>query len=419
MLIAAAAVWVSAARAADIWPDILDAYARGDYVSARTRLQAYAGDKHALDDLDKASSRWIEQGGQAHSWRRTLVASALALELVHARRAADRGLSTIDAGAALSLERTLTRENEDRIQLVLRAADRVAAARPSTPGAAELAWYLASMATLEELDQTWAVLGGPPAGGQPVMDGKLDSLQHSQGASGYLGRALARFPGEPRLQLARIEAEEAAAHCPRNFCYEVATPAAVADLRRRANQGAEAAPPSFSRGVATAGEHFAQVNLRIFQTLPVIMARYASLARDPVVGAETELHIGGLAVRLAEWNVALEHLARVSAGAHEPFLLGLAQYLSGRALEGAGRPDEAIAAYDRALALLPHSRSTATLLSAALVLRGRPADHSQAADVLGAAYAGNGRVDDPWMLFGRGDARLWSALTARLQESLQ
>jgi hypothetical protein len=402
----------------------LDLYDRGDYAAVSRSLGiAESRDLNRLDgDLNGTAKSWIQAAPPEHRSHRTFVAGAFALEVTH---------------ALTTRKSWLTDQRGDH------------SANPeSLPGIAQLVagvprsfdplyrdWVLAALATWQHWNTSarmygadslvtpepvWALLMGQP---QLIDHAKV---QDAVGAGGFLGQALQRFPDDPRLRLAEIEAIEAIqTRCTELFCHDEMTPAALNDLRTRANSPG---PTNESVGCKNRCWVFgllrrihdsAVANLRAFDRLLPVAGEFARLAdRYPSVRAEAYVHIGYLGIRAARPDAAIEPLA-TAATSDDSYVAYLAAHFSGRALEMLERRAEAVAAYRRALAIVPNAPSTATLLAAQLFLSDKTADRAEAQAILEGATAASPRPDDPWDRYWHGDARLWSISMERLRTGLR
>jgi tetratricopeptide (TPR) repeat protein len=269
-------------------------------------------------------------------------------------------------------------------------------------------------------EPVWALLMGQP---RLIAHAKV---QDALGAGGFLGQALQRLPDDPRLRLAEVEAIEAIqTRCTELFCHDEMTPAALNDLRTRANTPG---PTNESVGCKDSCWVFsllrrihdsAVANLTAFDRLLAVAGEFAKLAdRYPSVRAEAHVHIGYLAIRAARPDAAIEPLA-TAATSDDPYVAYLAAQFTGRALEMLERRADAMAAYRRALAIVPNAPSTATLLAAQLFLSDNTGDREEAHAVLEAAGAASPRPADPWDRYWQGDARLWSIYIERLRTGLR
>ena len=382
---------------------LLDAYARGQYDVVTADLTQRAGEyppgpradystDRLLGDLDAAAKRWVPAEGAGAADRRRLIAATVALEISHAYT---------------------TLWTRERAPFVLWACSLLRKTPPATTTEAERLWELTSVAALLEYSGFSLLVTGDASAATWLRD-----YQKLEGPSGHLAHALARFPDEPRLFLAQVEAIDIKTtgfggllpNVQNNFTIrsDALPPEAIAHLRRRAADRRD------SRDQANA-----IVALERIATLPEVGNGYAALASHESIRAEVELRFGYLAARVFNTDVAVDHLGRVPALTTDTFLIYLSHYIRGWSLAQAGRRSEAISAYRHALAAVPNVRSAATLLAAQLFQSDESKDRSDAFAVLDAANRADPPVSDPWTQFGRGDARLWPALIVQLRTALR
>jgi tetratricopeptide (TPR) repeat protein len=153
-------------------------------------------------------------------------------------------------------------------------------------------------------------------------------------------------------------------------------------------------------------------------SVPDLKRRYETLAEHVDLRAEVTLRVGFLDSITMNWPGALDSLGRVPQLTDDPYLLYLSQYLIGSTHQRMRDANGAITAFERALTIVPNARSGATSLAALLLLSDRAADRERASALLAMAYSDQA-PEDPWRLYGRGDARLWSAHAAVLRKALQ
>jgi tetratricopeptide (TPR) repeat protein len=395
---------------------LLDMYDRGDYEGAVKRLQQINGprDLDRLDaDLSDHAQSWIGAFAGSRRRRRAFVAGAVALEITRAltsREAllTDRlGSHFVNPAALPKLGRLITEQTSPVDDL-------------------EHHWVLACLATWQDWDRKariveawnvpqpgWALLLGRP---QLIQ---MSKVQTAVGPGGFLGQALHRFPSEARLLLAQAEGHEVIeTRCSARYCNDEMTPAVLDDLRSRA----KTEPPPVHNWPAQQLRDIhatAIANLAAFDRLLPMAADFAGLASDyPSVRAEANVHIGYLAIRAARPDAALTPLA-TSMTSDDPYVRYLSEHFTGRALEALGRRAEAIAAYRRALVIMPNALSTSALLASQLFLSDDAAERNEAHTILEAANAAAPRPTDPWDAYWQGDARLWPVYMDRLRQGLR
>ena len=401
--------------------DLLDSYDRRNDSMVARWLEAET-DPRVLDrvdaDLSKRSKAWIEKGPPAERHRRALVAGALALEVTHVLVARE---SVMTGGRP---------DDHAQIPSALPAMTRlIADLMLSDPDDRDHVWALACLATWQEWDapaRNFATFEGDtrqPAwiiltGGPPMAPG-LSAIQETVGTGGYVAQVLRRFPNDSHFLLAQAEGHEAVQTlCADQFCFDEITPAVLADLRQRAKSGPPDRP-GFEYTFLRRIHDTAIVNLAGFDRLVPVAAEFAALAAaHPEVRSEANVHIGYLAIRAARPDAALAPLA-IAATSDDPYVHYLAEQFTGLALETLGRAEDAIAAYRRALAIVPNAPSAATLLAAQLFVSDGVAEREEAFALLQAANSASPAPVDPRDLYWQGDARLWSVYMQGLREVLR
>ena len=144
---------------------------------------------------------------------------------------------------------------------------------------------------------------------------------------------------------------------------------------------------------------------------------YERLQDDEWVGAEASLRLGVLRLRQgsAGASAALKLFERVDEGTRDPFLLYLAQYFSGQALEQTKRPADAERAYRTALMIVPRAQSASVALSVVLARRGA---RTEAAAIIEDHLAVRPQPVDPWRTYAHGDDRFWPELIAHVRQEI-
>jgi tetratricopeptide (TPR) repeat protein len=418
-LIAAAAVWASAARAADVWPDVLDAYARAEFTDVDHALAGVDATPETLEAFRKSAGSWVNDAAPAGRARRSTVAAALALEVLQASLEAEprSWVDNLLKQPSANLHRI-----DARLQFVVWAESQASAGTAAADASFTRAWYLASIAAMERIggipeDLSWGILLGV-AKWSPGMSSARDSVIQNLGDGGYLARAERRLPGESRVRLAKAEGHEYLdTYCA--MCFAEATPDVLDQLRHDAGMTVPTVITNLRDGELVQVKQQATRNLAGFDRLPAMAFEYAALAQVPAVQADADLHIGYLAIRATRYEAALGPLDTVRHVAREPQIEFLAEYLTGRALGRLGRHDEAVAALRRALVLVPHAASAAVMLSSELLRRGGAADRAEAYAVLDAALGASPAPPDPWATYWEGDGWRLPAYVRQVREALR
>jgi hypothetical protein len=419
VLIAAAAVWASAARAADVWPDVLNAYGRGQFGDVDDTLAGVDATPETLAAFRKSAASWVSGAAPAQRPRRNAVAAALALEVLQASFDAEPrsyGMTSdeVDKQFYASYHR-----NDARLEFIVWAEPLASIGAAGQAVSFTRAWYLGSIAAMERLwppDLSWGILLGVDAPGGLSAAG--ESALRSLGDGGYLARVERRLPGEPRLLLAEAEGHEyLRTSC--LGCFAEATPDVLDQLRQDAALTVPTVPMNRQDGDLVWLKQRATANLAAFDRLPASAFEYAALAQIPAVQADADLHIGYLAIRATRYEAALGPLDTARRVASDPQVEYLAEYLTGRALGRLGRHDNAVAAFRRALALMPDARSAAVMLSNEFLQHGRAADRAEAYAVLDAALGASPARPDPWATYWQGDGWRLPEYVKKVREALR
>lgn len=153
-----------------------------------------------------------------------------------------------------------------------------------------------------------------------------------------------------------------------------------------------------------------------------------ALESDPDVGGEAMMRFGAMHVRRAgvlrfpdeaqRWRDApadaVKWFERSEAVTRDPYVVFLARYFKGQALERLN-PREAEVAYRGAVAAVPHAQSATMALAALIARDGRRAEaHRLVRDMLTA----DPRPADPWRSYVHADDRFWPQLIARLRAEI-
>ena len=128
------------------------------------------------------------------------------------------------------------------------------------------------------------------------------------------------------------------------------------------------------------------------------------------------MRLGALHVRRGRVNDALEMFERAETRTRDRYVIYLARYFKGQALERASKPADAEAAYRAALATIPQAQSATIALAAVVAKQGR---RSEAAQLVSAQLGTSPAPADPWLGYGAADDRFWPELIGRLRAEIQ
>ena len=141
---------------------------------------------------------------------------------------------------------------------------------------------------------------------------------------------------------------------------------------------------------------------------------FEKLKDDEQVGGEASVRLGLMRLRSGSVGPAIALFDAAEQHTREPFVVYLARYFRGQALERQRRTDDAVQAYRGALFVVPGAQSSSFALSALLAGQGHRAE---AAHVVDAALLEEHPVD-PWRAYGEADARFWPTLIAELHREI-
>jgi len=200
----------------------------------------------------------------------------------------------------------------------------------------------------------------------------LEGLFMADNAMLFVPRAVERCPGEARLQLAYAIISE----------------------------------QQWLHGSAGANEENA------------ILDRYQAAIRSPDTAAEARMRAAWFLCRLGRLDEALVLADVAPARGTDPYVLYLTDLVRGQILRARGRPDDAAAAYRKALTTWPGAQSARVALMTLVLSRG---DRQEAAKLAEAAEteAASGNQFDPWWSYWLGDYRAYPVIVAKLREMAQ
>jgi hypothetical protein len=361
---------------------LFDRYNAGDVESVYTQLAARTDKFEAFSkDLTRATPGWVQSGGSDKVMRRRLVVGGVALEAIR-RVPVRRAEYSERLASSTALDWPARRQ-------LLEWACTLVRTTPSPP-AAERWWHLAAVALLEE--SSW-----PPF--------LAFDLNYRVDAHFHIDHARARFPDEPRFQLAHAVIDHNAGAYNRGWL--ISSP----DRPRfwvRVDEGP--GPTEADLVIADPSPR----NPSPDRNLRDAVRRLASLLDDASVGPEAHMRLGDIEVFAGQPELALPHFVRAEASS-DPVLAYVARLFRAAALTRLGRVAEAESAYHDALALVPNAQS-ATVGLTWLLLN----DHRtrEAAEFSNPALTLATAIPDPFELYRHEDARFLPAYMERFRASL-
>jgi tetratricopeptide (TPR) repeat protein len=320
---------------------LVDSYDRDSPAAFADALRRVADYPEVIDAFDKGGNPWPDKPKRE---------AAFVLELAQA------ALASGQRGAPLSVRNLL-----DKHRLLVRD--------PLGPESFEKFWLWAAAAILESVNE-------------PAV------------AQAFVTSALARFPDEPRLLLAK---------------------AFLLDRRQPFASGPPGQNnifiPRFSAGVPTETRISRTTGLAADHVREV-SAAYDAAMSSPEIGAEARIRKSLLLLRAGRPQEALALLDSSGALTADSGLRYFRDLFRGRVLTSLGSAEEAETAYRAALALAPQAQSPRVALMALALHRGdRAAAATLAEEIQGAPAV----AWDPWWNYWQGDYRLVANALGRLR----
>lgn len=375
----------------------LDRYSQGAHEEAIDRLDAGA---LSVDTFLAQLERWTTTGeiDAVELARRRTIAAAFALDAVWAKTTTRpmvfmQSLASHDVLGQPVRGRPFPPPGAV-LPVVAWGCQWMSASRVPSP--AERAWWLLSVAMLEDA-QEWRSLLGMPRWTLPLPGG---AATRRDIAEGHLTHARARFPDELHWRLAEVlanmqelvglHAAQAVGPAARGLFFE-----GRYDVLRHAEQAV--------RGLNTGRLNDLERDLR-------------QLAEVEALSADATARLGYLRMLRREWKDALAHFDAASVRTDADKLLNTAiDYFRGWVFERTDWPAEALAAYERAYKTVPSDQNLSSLFAAQLFLAGR---REEAAQILDGLWR-NPTPTDLVMAFEAGDARHAREYVRQMREALR
>ena len=355
---------------------LLDTYAAGRHDEAIAKAAA-------LPDLGPLRLQFVQQtpawinADPANADRRRAAAAGFVVELAAARLESDWGrLSDLIEWTCAQILRAGA-PNARTLRVGVEASG------PPTPF--ERSWHIATTALAGRARMRLWLLGPyarlphqPPLKRAPQKDDP-PSPRH-------LMHAIERFPGDPEFQLARVVAWTWGrdAEPMRNMRQE---------WRNNMNRWAPARAPQLEA-----------------------IAAFEPLLAVPAVAAEAHIRTGMIYVTVADHAAALRSFEAAQPIALTPQLKYLSHFLAGRSLELLQRETDAMAQYERALAVMPAAESAAIALAS---LQFRRNEAEPAIALIDTTFATPAASTDPGRLVGYGAYLHWPQIKAAMRAELK
>jgi tetratricopeptide (TPR) repeat protein len=348
--------------------DLLDRYATGQFEAVVNDLHQAADFAQLLKETRADAPAWIDAGGPEDRARRELAAATFALEAARIdewrewKRIVKPPAMVIKAPVAV----VKTPHGDEQFQPLNTLYWAPAPLfvewgcallrRDATPRPIERVWQLAALAVAQRSEDPQFLVGDTKLG-QGVEAGEI---LNEQNEIRHLLHVQERFPNEARFVLAQ--------------------------------------------GIAR------------FRDWPEdAHVAFAALGDHADLGGEAHVRDADVFLREGKTREALDHLTRAEAQTRDPYLLYLAGYLRGVASLREAAPQQAEAAFRRALAEWPRGQSASASLAALLFDQGRR---------LEAQAIANAMLDAPLRLdpvreFVHADDRFWPIWIAQLRAEIR
>jgi tetratricopeptide (TPR) repeat protein len=357
---------------------LLDRYAHGEFDAVANELADIKDFSDILKELQHGGQGWIDAGGPAQRERRELVAATFAMEAARAGEWENWKLvqhinlnppfGSPNMGASTIAHQRESYQPEDPIfwrpPALLLEWGCALFRKDEAPRPIERWWQLAALGVAERAEDFEFLVGSPfEARGNPK-----DEMEH-------LKHVAARFPNERRFALAQGIALEW-----RSW-------------------------PEHPKGSARRGSGVTEAQ-QVFE----------SLQSDDVVGAEATMRLGVLRYREGATDEALKLFDKVEDVTRDRYVIYLARYFRGEALERKSLLPDAERAYRSAFDTIPGAQSATMALSHLLFTRGA---HQDAAAIVNASLAMRPQPADPWRGWADADDRFWPELITRLRAEIK
>ena len=144
-----------------------------------------------------------------------------------------------------------------------------------------------------------------------------------------------------------------------------------------------------------------------------ILNLYELAMKSPETALEARVRAARFLYGMGQFDRGLAMLQEITKPAEDLELRYFTQLVRGQLLRGAGRPDDAAAAFRAALEAWPGAQSARVALMTLQVGRGRRDEAATLAEEVQVAPTDQ---YDPWWTYFLGDYRIYPAILARLRE---
>jgi tetratricopeptide (TPR) repeat protein len=325
--------------------DLLDRYAAGQFDAVVQILSTQTEFDPILEQLERDGPAWIAAADPYERARRELTAATFALEA--ARAGQWREWKIIQRQQGFQGLEVLNVLYWKAPPLLIEWGCKLLR-QDATPRPIERWWQLAALAVAQRSEDPQFLVGDTNIG-EGVAAGEIGNIQDE---IKHLDHVRKRFPNEMRFLLAEGIARD------RDWVDDATT-------------------------------------------------AYMALEHEPDVGGEAMMRFGAMQLRLRRVDQALKHLERADRLTRDPYVVYLARYFTGQALEQQNELEDAEDAYRGAAAAIPHAQSATLALAALAFKAGR---HSEAHRLAGGMLNVNPAPVDPWPAYMHADDRFWPQL---------
>ena len=342
--------------------DLLDRYFRGEFEAVIATLEQVSDFDDLLKQLKQDGPAWIDAGGAAVRERRELAAATLALEAARLGQWTEwkhRELyAKPDTGNAPPFKWFDENGKEYTAESLWWEA-------PPLLIEWACALFRRDNASPDRLERLWQLAALAVAQRSEdfefLYSEGVTKLYNPKVEIDHLVHARTRFPDEPRLLLAEGTAME-------------------------------------------------------WRLQPRAIKVFEHLQDDPDVGAEARMRMGAIYLRQRNDDRAIAVFEQVKPRTRDPWVVYLAEYFTGQALERRKRQADAERAYRGAVAAVPGAQAASVALAALLFQSDR---RTEASDVITTMLARRPRAADPWRGYAHADDRFWPILIARLRAEIR
>jgi tetratricopeptide (TPR) repeat protein len=143
---------------------------------------------------------------------------------------------------------------------------------------------------------------------------------------------------------------------------------------------------------------------------------FEDLEKHPDVGGEATMRLGAIYFRQRDDDRAIVRFEQVEPKTRDPWVVYLARYFKGQALERKRRLSDAERAYRDALAAVPGAQSASVALATLLFRQER---RTEASSLISAMFERRPMAVDPWRGYAHADDRFWPYLVGKVRAEIR